>query len=115
MNTLIILALIFLVIVYREIYQAKHRLSLQNTISELREEIQLKDNEYLRELFRVDPEDEPEEGHDDKWRFFNDNRGKWRWRRLSRNNKTVGASTQGYKTYADCMANAKRNGYEFKP
>lgn len=47
----------------------------------------------------------------DKWEFYHDNAGKWRWRRLAANGDIVGASTQGYVNRADCLENAKRNGY----
>jgi len=48
----------------------------------------------------------------DTWKIYQDNRGEWRWNRKAANGKIVGASTEGYKNRADCVANAKRNGYE---
>ncbi len=45
----------------------------------------------------------------DKWEFYKDARGKWRWRRIAPNGKSVGDSTQGYENKADCEANAKRD------
>lgn len=47
----------------------------------------------------------------DRWEFYKDNRGEWRWRRTASNGRIVGASTEGYVNKADCIANAKRNGY----
>ena len=48
----------------------------------------------------------------DRWDFYKDNSGEWRWRRTAANGKIVGASTPGYVTKSDCIANAKRNGYD---
>ena len=48
----------------------------------------------------------------DRWDFYKDNSGEWRWRRTAANGKIVGASTQGYVNKSDCIANAKRNGYD---
>ncbi len=48
----------------------------------------------------------------DKWEIYQDNAGEWRWRRTASNGRIVGASTQGYKNRADCIANAQRNGYK---
>lgn len=47
----------------------------------------------------------------DKWEFYKDARGEWRWRRKAPNGETVGASTEGYRNRVDCVANARRNGY----
>lgn len=47
----------------------------------------------------------------DKWEFYKDNRGEWRWRRTASNGCIVGASSEGYVNKADCIANARRNGY----
>ena len=47
----------------------------------------------------------------DKWEFYKDNRGEWRRRRTASNGRIVGASTEGYVNKADCIANARRNGY----
>lgn len=47
----------------------------------------------------------------DKWEFYQDPKGEWRWRRTAPNGKVVGSSTEGYKNRADCVANARRNGY----
>lgn len=47
----------------------------------------------------------------DKWEFYKDNAGEWRWRRVASNGKIVGASSQGYVNRTDCVENARRNGY----
>ena len=47
----------------------------------------------------------------DKWEFYKDNLGEWRWRRIARNGRIVGASSQGYVNKSDCIENARRNGY----
>lgn len=50
-------------------------------------------------------------GESDKWEFYEDNGGKWRWRRTATNGNIVGASTEGYANKGDCEGNAKRNGW----
>jgi len=47
----------------------------------------------------------------DTWKFYTDPSGDWRWRRIASNGRIVGASTEGYRNKADCIANARRNGY----
>ena len=47
----------------------------------------------------------------DKWDIYQDAQGQWRWRRTADNGRVVGASTQGYSNRADCVANARREGY----
>jgi len=47
----------------------------------------------------------------DKWEFYKDANGNWRWRRKSPNGEVVGASTEGYRNKSDCEANARRNGW----
>jgi uncharacterized protein YegP (UPF0339 family) len=47
----------------------------------------------------------------DRWMFYQDNLGQWRWRRTAINGRVVGASTEGYWNRQDCVDNAKRNGY----
>lgn len=43
----------------------------------------------------------------DKVKFYKDNAGEWRWSRLNMGNyREVGASSEGYKNYRDCYANA---------
>ncbi|MCK9202323.1 MAG: DUF1508 domain-containing protein [Gallionella sp.] len=48
----------------------------------------------------------------DKWEFYKDPKGEWRWRRTASNGNIVGASTQGYVNKSDCVANAQRSGYK---
>ncbi|MHC0019687.1 YegP family protein [Acinetobacter pittii] len=48
---------------------------------------------------------------EDKWEFYKDSRGDWRWTRTAVNGRIVGASTQGYSNKSDCIDNARRNGY----
>ncbi|PST85349.1 DUF1508 domain-containing protein [Photobacterium sp. NCIMB 13483] len=47
----------------------------------------------------------------DKWEFYKDTSGEWRWRRTASNGRIVGASSQGYVNRTDCVDNARRNGY----
>jgi len=47
----------------------------------------------------------------DKWGFYKDSKGEWRWRRTAPNGEIVGRSSEGYKNRADCEANARRNGW----
>ena len=46
----------------------------------------------------------------DKCEIYRDVKNEWRWRKKAPNGKIIGASTEGYKNKADCVANAKRNG-----
>lgn len=48
----------------------------------------------------------------DKWEFYKDAEGQWRWRCTAPNGNIVGASTQGYMNKADCEGNARRNGWD---
>ena len=50
-------------------------------------------------------------GINDKWEFYQDQRGEWRWRRTASNGRIVGASSEGYSSRAACIENARRNGY----
>ena len=47
----------------------------------------------------------------DKWEFYTDAKKEHRWRRIAPNGRIVGASTEGYKNFTDCLTNARRNGY----
>jgi uncharacterized protein YegP (UPF0339 family) len=47
----------------------------------------------------------------DKWEFYKDARGEWRWRRVAPNGEIVGSSSEGYKNKQACVDNARRNGY----
>lgn len=51
-------------------------------------------------------------GENDKWEFYKDASGKWRWRRTAPNGNIVGASSEGYVNKSDCIDNARRNGYK---
>ncbi len=48
----------------------------------------------------------------DKWEFYKDPEKYWRWRRTAPNGNIVGASTEGYTNKADCLGNARRNGWK---
>jgi uncharacterized protein YegP (UPF0339 family) len=45
----------------------------------------------------------------DKCEIYKDVREEWRWIRTAPNGEVIGASTEGYKNKADCIANAERN------
>ena len=47
----------------------------------------------------------------DKWTFYKDKKGEWRWKRVAPNGRVVGAASEGYKNHLDCVENAKRNGF----
>jgi len=47
----------------------------------------------------------------DRWVFYQDAKGKWRWRRIAPNGNIVGAAAEGYVNKTDCEANARRNGW----
>lgn len=51
-------------------------------------------------------------GSNDTWEFYQDGKKNWHWRRTASNGRIVGASTEGYVNKADCIANARRNGYK---
>lgn len=48
----------------------------------------------------------------DKWEFYEDKRGEWRWRRKASNGKIVGASCEGYSKKDACEENARRMGWK---
>jgi len=50
-------------------------------------------------------------GENDKWEFYRDAGGDWRWRRTAPNGEIVAAATEGYHNLSDCEANARRNGW----
>jgi uncharacterized protein YegP (UPF0339 family) len=52
------------------------------------------------------------EWDNDKWEFYKDDRGEWRWRRKAPNGRIVGASSEGYKNKKDCIENARRHCYK---
>jgi uncharacterized protein YegP (UPF0339 family) len=47
----------------------------------------------------------------DRWEFYKDARGEFRWRRIASNGVIVAASSQGYNSQASCLENARRMGY----
>jgi uncharacterized protein YegP (UPF0339 family) len=49
-------------------------------------------------------------GRDDKWEIYKDKRGEFRWRRMARNGRITGTSSEGYVSKSRCEANARRNG-----
>jgi len=46
-----------------------------------------------------------------KWLFYKDKKGEWRWKHTATNGKIVGSSTEGFKNHLDCIENAKMSGY----
>lgn len=50
--------------------------------------------------------------YNEKWEFYKDSAGGWRWRRIASNGKIIGASSQGYKNHQDCVDNARKYGYQ---
>ncbi len=50
-------------------------------------------------------------GENDKWEFYQDSAGEWRWRRIAPNGQIVGASSEGYSSRRACEENARRNGW----
>lgn len=44
----------------------------------------------------------------DKIQPYKDEAGEWRWTRTAPNNEEVGASTEGYANWQDCMDNLER-------
>ena len=51
------------------------------------------------------------EGSEDKWTFYKDVKGRWRWRRKAPNGEVVAAAHQGYEGLRVCVENAARCGY----
>lgn len=49
-------------------------------------------------------------GAKDSWDLYTDKRGEHRWRRTAVNGEVTGASSESYKSKADCKSNAERNG-----
>ena len=47
----------------------------------------------------------------DVWKFYLDDKDRWRWRRIAVDNRIIGLSTVSYGHRADCVANAERHGY----
>jgi uncharacterized protein YegP (UPF0339 family) len=46
------------------------------------------------------------------WKIYQDTQQEWRWKRVARDGQEVAASTQGFKSLADAVANAKLHGYK---
>ena len=51
----------------------------------------------------------------DRWEFYKDSAGEWRWTRIARSGEVVGASHEGYVNKSDCIANARRPGMDCNP
>lgn len=47
-----------------------------------------------------------------KFQFYTDNKKEFRWKQVAGNNKTVGASSEGFKTKNAVIKNAQNNGYQ---
>lgn len=47
----------------------------------------------------------------DRWQFYRDRVGKYRWRRKAPNGEVVAAAHQGFKSRRAALANARRCGY----
>lgn len=47
----------------------------------------------------------------DRWKFYRDTEGRWRWRRIAGNNRIVGAAHRGFASLAECRRNARRFGW----
>ncbi len=48
---------------------------------------------------------------EDQWEFYEDEGGKWRWRRFDKDQQIVGSSHKGFDTRDESLANARRHGY----
>lgn len=48
------------------------------------------------------------------WRFYIDERQQWRWQRLSMSKEVVADSPAGHADYDACVADAKREGYDYQ-
>ena len=46
----------------------------------------------------------------DRWHFYRDEAGEWRWKVVARNGKIVVSSSEGYKGIVHCCGNAFRFG-----
>ena len=47
-----------------------------------------------------------------QWRFFRDLFGTWQWEHLDRDGKVLGESSCGFPSQADCVADARRCGFD---
>lgn len=48
----------------------------------------------------------------DRFDFYKDAAGEWRWRKISPNGKIIGASSQGFSSKQAAVHNAQLNGYQ---
>ena len=48
----------------------------------------------------------------DSWKFYRDCMREWRWERTAPDGSVVGVSSGGFKTKADCEADARRMGWQ---
>lgn len=55
------------------------------------------------------------DGNGDRWEFYKDSSGEWRWRRQAANGLIIGAASEGYADKADCIADARSNGMDCTP
>ena len=46
------------------------------------------------------------------WRFYRDKHGQWHWQELTVTHSVVRESSKGYTSYDNCVAAAKKMGYE---
>lgn len=50
-------------------------------------------------------------GSNESWKFYRDCRREWRWEKTASDGSVAGASSEGFKTKADCEADARRMGW----
>ena len=55
----------------------------------------------------------PSDGH--TWEIYKGRADKWRWRRIAKNGRIVGRSSQGYTSKQNCMTNARGEGMDCVP
>ena len=48
----------------------------------------------------------------DKFEFYQDTKGEWRWRKVAPNNKVVASSGEGFSSRQAAVNNAKFSGYQ---
>jgi len=47
----------------------------------------------------------------ESWKFYKDCKREWRWEKTASDGSVAGASSEGFKTKADCEADARRMGW----
>jgi uncharacterized protein YegP (UPF0339 family) len=47
----------------------------------------------------------------ESWKFYRDYKREWRWEKTASDGRVAGASSEGFKTKADCEADARRMGW----